>query len=215
MASATPSSSGSATAASAVTALDAQTLQAWQREDPDLIVLDVRSAAEFESLHIAGSVNIPLPLLKDNADSVATRLGGRTVLVCQSGVRAEQARRRLGAAGTDTATVLTGGVPDYAAAGGKVVRGKDRWDLERQVRMVAGSLVLAGLTGGRFVSPKVRTVAGIIGAGLTFSAATNTCAMGKALSVMPWNKAAVEPTRDDVLASLPSAAAKSPEAAAS
>lgn len=215
MASATPSSPGSPTPASAVTALDAQTLQAWQRERPDLIVLDVRSAAEFESLHIAGSVNVPLPLLKDNADSVATRLGGRTVLVCQSGVRAEQARQRLGAAGLDTATVLTGGVPGYAAAGGKVVRGKERWDLERQVRMVAGSLVLAGLTGGRFVSPKVRTVAGIIGAGLTFSAATNTCAMGKALSVMPWNKAAVEPTRDDVLASLPSAAAKSPEAAAS
>lgn len=215
MASATPSSPGSAIPVSAVTALDAETLQAWQREDPDLSVLDVRSAAEFESLHIAGSVNVPLPLLKDNADSVATRLGGRTVLVCQSGVRAEQARQRLGAAGLDTATVLTGGVPGYAAAGGKVVRGKDRWDLERQVRMVAGSMVLAGLTGGRFVSPKVRTVAGIIGAGLTFSAASNTCAMGKALSVMPWNKAAAEPTRDDVLASLPSAAAKSPEAAAS
>lgn len=203
MASATPLPSGSATSVSAVTALDAETLQAWQREHPDLIVLDVRSAAEFESLHIAGSVNVPLALLKDNADSVATRLGGRTVLVCQSGVRAEQARQRLSAAGIDAATVLTGGVPGYAAAGGNVVRGKERWDLERQVRLAAGSLVLAGLTGGRFASPKVRTLAGVIGAGLTFSAATNTCAMGKALSVMPWNKAAVEPTHEDVLANLP------------
>ncbi|MET4058772.1 rhodanese-related sulfurtransferase [Arthrobacter sp. UYP6] len=212
MASATPSSAASATA---VTTIDAQTLQTWRQEHPDLIVLDVRSAAEFESLHIAGSVNVPLPLLKDHADSVAKRLGGRTVLVCQSGVRAEQARQRLGAAGIDTATVLTGGVPGYAAAGGNVVRGKERWDLERQVRLAAGSLVLAGLTGGRFASPKVRTIAGFIGAGLTFSAATNTCAMGKALSVMPWNRAAAEPTHDDVLASLPSAPAESPEAAAS
>lgn len=207
MASATPSSAGSASPASAVTVLDAETLQSWQREHPDLIVLDVRSAAEFESLHIAGSVNVPLPLLKDHADSVATRLGGRVVLVCQSGVRAEQARQRLGAAGLDAATVLSGGVPGYAAAGGNVVRGKERWDLERQVRLAAGSLVLAGLTGGRFVSPKVRTLAGVIGAGLTFSAATNTCAMGKALSVMPWNKAATEPTPEDVLASLPLGAA--------
>ena len=71
------------------------------------------------------------------------------------------------------------------------------------MRLAAGSLVLAGLTGGRFASPKIRTLAGVIGAGLTFSAATNTCAMGKALSVMPWNKAATEPTPEDVLASLP------------
>ena len=202
MASATPSSPGSAAPASAVTVLDAGTLQSWQHEHADLIVLDVRSAAEFESLHIAGSVNVPLPLLKDHADSVAARLGGRVVLVCQSGVRAEQARQRLGAAGIDAATVLSGGVPGYAAAGGNVVRGKERWDLERQVRLAAGSLVLAGLTGGRFASPKVRTLAGVIGAGLTFSAATNTCAMGKALSVMPWTGAAAEPTPEDVLASL-------------
>ena len=203
MASATRSTSGSATPASGVTVLDALTLQDLQRQRPDLIVLDVRSAAEFESLHIAGSVNVPLPLLKDHAESVATRLSGSVILVCQSGVRAEQARQRLNAAGIDAATVLTGGVPGYAAAGGNVVRGKERWDLERQVRLAAGSLVLAGLAGGRFASPKVRTVAGVIGAGLTFSAATNTCAMGKALSVMPWNKAAVEPTPEDVLASLP------------
>ena len=114
MASATPSSTGSPTPASAATALDAQTLQAWQREHPDLIVLDVRSAAEFESLHIAGSINVPLPLLKDHADSVATRLGGRVVLVCQSGVRAEEARRTLAGAGIDSAHVLVGGVPGLA-----------------------------------------------------------------------------------------------------
>ena len=42
-----------------------------------------------------------------------------------------------------------------------------------------------------------------IGAGLTFSAATNTCAMGKALSAMPWNKEAQEPTRESAILQLP------------
>ena len=93
------------------------------------------------------------------------------------------------------------------------MRGKARWDLERQVRMVAGSLVIAGLAGGRFVSPKVRTIAGVIGTGLTFSAATNTCAMGKALSVLPWNKAAQEPTRESAIHTLPTTAAQSTPAA--
>ena len=86
---------------------------------------------------------------------------------------------------------------------GDVVKGKDRWDLERQVRLAAGSLVMLGLVGGKFVSPKVRMLAGAIGTGLTFSAATNTCAMGKALSAMPWNKAAQEPTRESAILQLP------------
>jgi rhodanese-related sulfurtransferase len=177
-----------------VTALDPQTLRRWTAEHQDLVIIDVRSAAEFESLHIRGSYNVPLPLLSEHTADLAARLGERVVLVCQSGVRAEQARQKLAGAGIDTAYVLTGGAPGFADAGGDVVRGAQRWDLERQVRMVAGSLVLTGLVGGRFVSPKLRTVAGIIGTGLTFSAASNTCAMGRALAAMPWNRTAQEPT---------------------
>jgi len=187
----------------AVTALAPETLQSWIEDHQDLVVIDVRSAAEFESMHIRGSYNVPLPLLSEHADELATRLGSRVVLVCQSGVRAEQARQRLARSGIETAFVLTGGAPGFAAVGGDVVKGKDRWDLERQVRLVAGSLVVLGLAGGRFVSPKVRTLAGVIGAGLTFSAATNTCAMGKAISAMPWNKTAAEPTRESAILALP------------
>jgi rhodanese-related sulfurtransferase len=186
-----------------VTALAPEALQSWIKEHQDLVVIDVRSAAEFESLHIRGSYNVPLPLLAEHTDELAARLGSRVVLVCQSGVRAEQARQRLAKAGIETAYVLTGGAPGYAAAGGDVVKGKDRWDLERQVRLVAGSLVVMGLAGGKFVSPRIRTLAGVIGAGLTFSAATNTCAMGKVISAMPWNKAAKEPTRESAILQLP------------
>ena len=117
-------------------------------------MIDVRSAAEFESMHIRGSYNVPLPLLSEHTDELAARLGSRVVLVCQSGVRAEQARQRMATVGIDTAYVLTGGVPGFAAVGGDVVKGKDRWDLERQVRLAAGSLVMLGLAGGKFVSPE-------------------------------------------------------------
>jgi rhodanese-related sulfurtransferase len=199
-----PSASASP-AAPSVTALDPQTLQSWFQEHKDLVVIDVRSAAEFESLHIRGSYNVPLPLLSEHTDELAARLGSRVVLVCQSGARAEQARQRLGGAGIGTAYVLTGGVPGFAAAGGDVVRGKARWDLVRQVRLAAGSLVVLGLAGGKFVSPKIRLLAGAIGTGLTFSAATNTCAMGQAISAMPWNRAAKEPTRESAILQLPAA----------
>jgi rhodanese-related sulfurtransferase len=196
-----------------ITALAPETLRRWTAEPSDLVVIDVRGAAEFESGHIRGSYNVPLPLLSEHTDELAARLGSRVVLVCQSGVRAEQAGQRLAASGIDTAYVLTGGVPGFAATGGDVVKGKDRWDLERQVRLAAGSLVILGLAGGKFISPRIRTLAGIIGAGLTFSAATNTCAMGQAISAMPWNKAAKDPTRESAILALPVAAAKQTPAA--
>lgn len=192
-------------AAPAVTALDPETLQGWFQEHKDLVVIDVRSAAEFESLHIRGSYNVPLPLLSEHTEELAAKLGSRVVLVCQSGARAEQARQRLGGAGIGTAYVLTGGVPGFVAAGGNVVRGRVRWDLERQVRLAAGSLVVLGLAGGKFVSPRIRLLAGAIGAGLTFSAATNTCAMGQAISAMPWNRSAKEHTRESAILQLPAA----------
>ncbi len=206
-----PTISGSTTPRTAAPgSLSPAELQSWSAERPDLLVLDVRSAAEFEALHIEGSFNVPLPLLLEHPDELAARLGSDVVLVCQSGVRSEQARQRLAASGVTDLQVLAGGVPGYAAAGGGVKRGPVRWHLERQVRMAAGSLVIAGLAGGRFVSPRIRMVAGVIGTGLTFSAATNTCAMGRALAVMPWNRAAQEPTRESAILGLPVGSRRAP-----
>lgn len=201
-------------ATSAATAITAETLSSWFKEHGEVQVIDVRSALEFESMHIRGSRNIPLPLLLKHSDELAARLGPHVVLACQTGARAEQARQGLAGAGIKTAQVLTGGVPGFAAAGGDVATGRPRWALERQVRLAAGSLVMLGLAGGRFVSPKIRVLAGTIGAGLTFSAATDTCAMGKAISTLPWNKTASEPTFESAILSLPITLNNPPEPAA-
>jgi len=179
--------------------VDAATLRGWIERQEDLLLIDVRAAGEFETSHIRGSYHVPLPLLKEHTPEFAARMDTHVVLICQSGVRAEQARQRLGTVGLDGAMVLSGGVPAYAAAGGDIVRGRNSWALERQVRMAAGSLVLAGMLAGRFISPNLRVIAGTIGAGLTYSAATNSCAMGRALSWMPWNRSVAEPTARQAL----------------
>jgi len=189
-------------AATAPKSIDAATLKAWEDNHDDLMVIDVRGGAEFDSMHIKGSYHVPLPLLSEHAEEFAAKMGTRVVLVCQSGNRAEQARKHLDAVGLGSASVLTGGVPAYAAAGGNVVKGKNTWALERQVRMTAGSLVLAGVVGSKLLSPKLGLLAGGIGAGLTFSAATNSCAMGQMLSMMPWNRSANEPTAHQALQNL-------------
>lgn len=203
----------STAATTTATTLAPHQLRTWMDEHRDLLIIDVRSAAEFAAMHITGSYNVPLALLAEHAEEVAARAGANLVLVCQSGVRAEQARLRLAAAGVDAAPVLMGGVPAFERAGGAVVRGQARWDLERQVRLVAGSLVVLGLAGGRFVSPKLRLLAGVIGVGLTFSATTNTCAMGKALSTLPWNREAPAPTRETTVLRLPTSDSQGPIAA--
>jgi rhodanese-related sulfurtransferase len=170
--------------------VDPSTVIGWVTADPDAVtVLDVRSPAEFETRHIAGSYNLPLQLIGEHATALAARLDRRVVLVCQSGVRADQAHQRLIGTGMDNLHVLTTGVPGFAAAGGPVVEGRPRWSMERQVRLVAGSLVLAGVLASRIMHPRAVLLAGGIGAGLTASALTDSCTMGRLLAALPYNRA--------------------------
>jgi rhodanese-related sulfurtransferase len=182
--------------------VDAATALGWLDDDAPVTVIDVRSAAEYESAHVAGSVNVPLPLLGEGSAAVAERLDRRAVLVCASGVRASQARLRLAAAGAQDLHVLDGGVSAWAAAGGEVVTGRSRWALDRQVRLVAGVLVLAGVLASLAV-PGAVWLAGAIGAGLTVSALTDTCTLGRLLSFLPYNRGPREHGLVEVLARLP------------
>lgn len=168
--------------------LDAEELKNLLASGSGVAVLDVRTPGEFEAVHIPGSHNVPLDLLPEHAHDVTRRLAERIVLVCQSGSRASQAQQCLIDIEIEGASVLTGGIAAYEKAGGQVVRGSNRWAMDRQVRMAAGSLVLAGFVAGKLVHPKLRYLSAAIGAGLAFSAATDSCAMAGALAKMPWNR---------------------------
>ena len=178
--------------------VDARTVLHWLEDADAVTVIDVRTAAEFETAHIAGSYNVPLGLLGEHADQFAARLDRKVVLVCQSGVRASQARQRLAGVGAQNLHILDGGVPGYAAAGGDVVRGRSRWAMDRQVRLAAGSLALASIVAS-LRWPAARLLAGGIGAGLTYSGLTNTCGMSRLLAALPYNRATAEPTAAEVL----------------
>lgn len=155
-------------------------------EDPELRILDVRTTAEFESIHIPGSFNVPLDLLAEHVSNVAD-LAHPIVLVCASGNRATTAHRHLTDAGKSNLRILEGGIGGWQTAGGEIARGDARWTLERQVRGAAGSIVLASIIAS-LISPKARVLAGAVGFGLTFSAITDTCAMGNVLARLPYNR---------------------------
>ncbi|WP_017609780.1 rhodanese-like domain-containing protein [Nocardiopsis xinjiangensis] len=166
---------------------DVPSVRALLERDPGTLVVDVRTPAEYESSHIDGSVNLPLGRAEPHLERLAADARGPMVLVCQAGPRAEQFRDRLAEAGSTHATVMAGGMNAWEADGAPVVRGRERWALERQVRLVAGSIVLLSVLASLVWQPTV-WVAAFIGAGLTFAAVTNTCGMAMALSKLPYNQ---------------------------
>lgn len=167
----------------------------------DVRLLDVRSPAEFETAHVPGSWNVPLDLLHEHRDELVRHLDDEVVLVCRSGARATRAEQALADAGLPGLGVLDGGITAWERAGGALTRGRETWEIERQVRLAAGSLVAAGVLGSALV-PRLKWLAGGVGTGLVVAALTDTCAMGSALSRMPWNRGPGDVDLDRALAGL-------------
>ena len=150
-------------------------------------LIDVRTPAEYGSVHAKGAVNLPMesldlakiPCSKEDEIHVICQSGGRSMKVCQ----------KLEAAGFTHIVNVEGGTLAWHAAGLPVVEGKKVMSLERQVRIAAGSLVVIGAAVGQFVHPGGFALSAFIGAGLVFSAVTNTCGMGMLIAKMPWNRA--------------------------
>jgi rhodanese-related sulfurtransferase len=169
--------------------LDPATVREWLASaDGGPRRLDVRTAAEFETAHIPGSYNVPLHLLREHRDEISRHLD-QLVLVCRSGNRAAQAEQVLAATGMTNLHILDGGILGWENAGAPIRHGRRRWDLERQVRLVAGTLVVLGVLGSLAV-PGLQWFAALIGAGLAVAALTNTCLMGTLLAKLPFNRAA-------------------------
>ncbi|MEV6234705.1 rhodanese-like domain-containing protein [Saccharopolyspora shandongensis] len=167
--------------------VDVSRARALLESEPRTRLIDVRTPGEFAATHIPGSYNVPLDLLRERKAELAAKHDDPVVLVCGSGVRAEDASTLLAAAGLGRLTVLAGGINAWDQQGAPVVRGAGKWAMERQVRLVAGSLVLTGVLAS-VVAPKMKWLAGFIGGGLTFSALSNTCAMARVLSLLPYNR---------------------------
>ncbi|MGW0122080.1 rhodanese-like domain-containing protein [Streptomyces sp. NPDC003327] len=157
------------------------------QEGPGTRLLDIRTPAEFRAAHIPGSYNVPLPTLREHRAALLAHLDEDVVLVCRSGARAAEAEKVLAEAGLPNLRVLHGGMNAWEATGAPVTRGAERWDMERQVRLVAGSLVLVTGLVGAFV-PGAHLIGTAVGAGLTYAALSNTCALGVLLSRLPYNR---------------------------
>ncbi|MCK7627737.1 rhodanese-like domain-containing protein [Streptomyces sp. RS10V-4] len=156
----------------------------------ELTAIDVRTPGEYASGHLPGAHNIPLDHLEQALPALKAAAGrGDLLLVCASGARSTRACRRLADEGIPAAN-LTGGTTAWTQSGHETHRAaaaRTPWAMDRQVRLAAGSLVLAGLLTGRRW-PKARALSAGVAGGLVFSALTNTCAMANLLAKLPHNR---------------------------
>lgn len=153
-----------------------------------IFILDVRTPAEFSSGHIPGAINIPLDQV--DPSKISSLAGSREVVtVCQAGGRSSRCYQALRNAGIGGLSNLAGGTNGWIAAGNPVAgSGKAVISIERQVRIVAGAIVLLGLLLGTLVSPLWLLLSGFVGAGLVFAGITDWCGMALLLGKMPWNQ---------------------------
>lgn len=151
-------------------------------------LVDVRESSEYEGKRIKGSISAPLSRFEKNPGVMDRSC--HSYIICQSGKRASLYAEKLLKQGHDNFTVVEGGLNAWIEAGYHVEKGESKvWILERQVRFVAGLLVLLGVVLSIVFNPVFLILPGIVGAGLVFAALTDTCGMAMLLARMPWNQA--------------------------
>lgn len=151
------------------------------------VLIDIREADEFARTHIPGARSMPLSgwegahlTIDPDADVVFT---------CRTGMRTAGACDRLAARVSGDAFVLDGGLDAWAGAGLPVAENRTApMELNRQVQITAGLMILTGVVLGFAVSPAWFGLAGFVGAGLTFAGLSGTCAMARLLMLAPWNR---------------------------
>lgn len=167
--------------------VDVQQLRADLRAGGATLV-DVREYPEWAAARIEGARWIPLSAFEQRAGELDR---SQTIyLVCRTGRRSAEAQRMLVARGFANVVNVCGGLTSWMDAGYPVLQDRNApWSIERQVRFTAGTIVLVGVLLSAFVAQPFVWLAGFVGAGLIFAAATDSCAMGDLIARLPWNRA--------------------------
>ena len=163
-------------------------LQAALAASEPPLLLDVREYPEYAAGYLKGARLIPLAEIERRAGELPK--DQPIVCVCRTGRRSAEASSTLARLGFTNVSQLAGGVMAWEQAGLPLEKEAHApWALERQVRLVAGLLILLGLGLSR-VWPVAIVLAWLVPLGLVFAALTDSCMMGMLLAKLPWNRSA-------------------------
>ena len=161
--------------------------QALASRDPQFKFLDVRSALEFNQAHIKDSINIPLDMLASRMKEL-NQPKQNYIVLCHTGNRSAMAADMLLQSGIHSLKVMEGGLARWQKQRLPVVKGEGGISLERQVRIIAGGLVLFATLMALFVHGAFVIILILVGCGLIYAGLTNICLTGMLLMKLPYNK---------------------------
>jgi len=81
------------------------------------VILDVRTAREFDAGHVPGAINVPHTEIPDRIEEISAFKGKEVVVYCGSGKRAAMAEADLLAAGFSNVRDLEGHMQQWQAGG--------------------------------------------------------------------------------------------------
>ena len=157
------------------------------------VLIDVREPAEYARENIADARLVPLSVF--GPDKFVHEREATTAIIfhCQSGNRTCMNFDKLEAVGLPNAFVLEGGLGAWKQAGLRTrLDRKQPIELQRQVMIAAGTLLLTGLILAYLVSPWFIALSAFMGCGLVFAGASGWCGLARLLVLMPWNKVAAD-----------------------
>lgn len=153
-------------------------------------LIDIREADEYARENIAEAHLLPLSAIENGERSGPFEAWDTVIFYCQSGGRTAQNAQKLAqAVAPAKVMLLEGGLNGWKKTGQGIQADKSApLPIMRQVQIVAGTLILAGVVLGYAVHQAFFLLSGFVGAGLLFAGISGFCGMARLLDVMPWNR---------------------------
>jgi len=174
-----------------MTTVSVQELQKILTSGNPVDLIDVRTPAEYASVHVPQARLFQLDEL-DCGAVLASRQGAAhspIYILCHAGTRAKKAAAKFAEAGFADSVVVEGGTQAWVDAGLPVEKSaKAVLPLDRQLQLTIGTLVVIGVLLSHFVNPNWIWLSGLVGAGLMMAGLTGFCPMRSLIARMPWNQ---------------------------
>jgi len=157
------------------------------------VLIDIREPAEHARENIADARLVPLSVFGPDKFAQERTAATSIIFHCQSGNRTCMNFEKLEAVGLPDIFVLEGGLGAWKQAGLPTrLDRKQPIELQRQVMIAAGTLILTGLILAYLVSPWFIALSAFMSCGLVFAGASGWCGLARLLVLMPWNKVAAD-----------------------